>query len=480
MSQVNVGDCSAIAAYYRHPAVRARIREYCGADDGASPSCVFVSAALPEMRPPVGWTLDARRPPADLDDLLDRGGDVFRSIWDRISLPICIDLDYLNAEFLGHAFARPRKVFPKLEPIYAAVVALLQEYGIGTLALMTGRGYQFSGRIPLDCSLVEQLATFAPGVPDWYETQAKRLPPWMSDRQSPTYARAYVATGLILEYFAHQIIQRAARTSSIPIVVNGTNVGHGAEGREAVSIDLSFAGDPLDVRHMRVAFGGYQHHRFRPDVYGPEVSALDPLVTVPRSSESLDDMVDRHRTPEGAALLAESSCATMPTASNGFSLLAAEYRESALARFHESFYAIEPHGPAAWRPTYDRLDLTTLPPCVAAPLAEPNDRLLKPEHLQHVTRFLMSEGWAPRHVAGLVWSRYEKDFRWGARWAHLSPRARADFDVRVFAGMIVTGLDRGVDFNCRSAQEKRLCPFTGCQYDLRVSRNRLLARPGLT
>jgi hypothetical protein len=110
----------------------------------------------------------------------------------------------------------------------------------------------------------------------------------------------------------------------------------------------------------------------------------------------------------------------------------------------------------------------------------PNDLLLKPEYIQHVTRFLLSEGWAPRHIAGLVWSRYEKDCGWGDRWNHLSSRARAEFDVRVFAGMVATGLDRSVDFNCRSAQEKRLCPFAGCPRDLRVNRDRLLAANGLT
>ena len=50
---------------------------------------------------------------------------------------------------------------------------------------------------------------------------------------------------------------------------------------------------------------------------------------------------------------------------------------------------------------------------------------------------------------------------------------RADFDVRVFAGMLATGLDTLVDFNCASAQEKDICPRTGCPFDLRVDRDRL-------
>jgi hypothetical protein len=165
--------------------------------------------------------------------------------------------------------------------------------------------------------------------------------------------------------------------------MNGTNVGFGPEGREAVSLDLSFAGDPMDVRHVRVAFGGYQMHRFRP---------------------------------------AESSRTRIPTVTDGVAALLAEYEQSSLARFHRAFYLTEPNPPASWSRTYDRFDLSALPPCVAAPLVNPHDLLLKPEYIQHVTRFLMSEDWAPRHIAGLVWSRYEKDLGWGERWNLLSAR----------------------------------------------------------
>lgn len=466
---------SALAAYYGQPAVRARIREYCGLECGRPPSSVFLSAALPGASIPNGWTLDPQFPATDIDDVLNRGADIFRSTWDREHLLICIDVDYLNADRLGHAFARPAEVFHKMEPTYQAIGKLLERYGMGLLAVMTGRGYQLTGRIPLQSLLVHRLAALAPGVPDWYETQERRLPRWIEDRFTPAHARAYIGAGLILEYLAHQVIRQAAPKSPLPLVLNGTHVGFGPSGREAVSIDLSFAGDPMDVRHMRVAFGGYQMHRFRPDLYGTEVSSLEPLIAVPRGSASLDEMLQR-RSPDGAARLAEFSRTRIPIVTDGVAGLVADYEQSSLARFHRAFYATEPDPPAAWVHTYDRFDRSALPPCVVAPLAAPHDLLLKPEHVQHVTRFLMSEGWAPRHIAGLVWSRYEKDFGWGDRWSRLSPRARAEFDVRVFAGMITTGLDRGVDFNCRSAQEKQLCPLTGCPRDLRVNRDRLLAR----
>jgi hypothetical protein len=469
-------DGTGLTAYYSHPAVRDRIREYCGLERGQPETCVFLCASFPELPPPTGWTLDPRLPTGDLDDVLERGADIFRSVWDRHSLLVCLDVDYLHADRVGHAFARPVDVFQKMEPAYEAISALLAHYRLNLLPVMTGRGYQFTGRVPLESATIAHLAALTPDTPDWCQSQERRLPGWIEDRVTAVEGRAYVGAGLILERLAHQVIHQAARTSPLPIVLNGTNVGVGPGGREAVSLDLSFAGDPLDVRHLRVPFGGYQVHRFRPDVYGAEVSALPPLVAVPRDSRSLDEMLRWYRCPTGAATLAESSLATIPIVTEGVAALITDYEQSSLARFHRAFYATEPHGPAAWGHTYDRFDLSGLPVCVAAPLAAPHDLLLKPEHLQHVTRYLMSQGWAPRHIAGLVWSRYEKDFGWGDRWAHLSPRVRAEFDVRVFAGMVATGLDQGVDFNCRSAQEKRLCPMTGCPRDLRVDRDRLLAR----
>ena len=467
---------STIAEYYAHPAVRARIREYCGGDAGTPLSCVFLSADLPGEPPPAGWSLHSQLPPDDLDDLLDRGADVFRSVLDAASLPFYVDVDYLNAWLPGHAFARPGEVFGKLEPTYQAVVGLLAEYGIETLALMTGRGYQFTGRIPFDSPVFRRIAALAPETPDWYDTYRARVPPWLRLRITTRYARAYLAMGLLLEYFAHRVIRRAASLSSLPVVLNGTNVGDGAEGRAAVSLDLSFAGDPADVRHMRVAFGAHQHHRFRPDIYGPEVSALDPLTTVPRGKRPLAEMLEVWRHPAGAAALAESCPSRIPVSARGLARLVSDYAQSSLAACHRQFFSSPPHNPSSWPETYDRFDLAQVPPCVAAPLAMPNDWLLKPEYLQHVTRFLMSQGWTPRHIAGLAWSKYSQGCNWGTRWQYLSPRSRAEFDVRVFAGMLVAGLDRCVDFNCRSTQEKTMCPGTGCPHDLRVARERLLSQ----
>jgi hypothetical protein len=241
-----------------------------------------------------------------------------------------------------------------------------------------------------------------------------------------------------------------------------------------VSIDFSHAGDPLDIRHARVAFGAYQNHVFRPDVVGTRVATIVPaLVTLPRDEQPLLSMLARGRGTRRGMELAMRRRGSIPEAGEGISRLYGSYLKSRLASFHRDFYTTIPDSRDIWPRTYDRFDLSTVPPCTAVSLRQPNDLLLQPAYLQHVTRDLMSRGWHPRHIAGLVHSRYVRDHGWGGRWRRIDAQTRAEFDVRVFAGMIATGLDRGVDFNCRSTQEKGLCPGGGCRFDLRRDRERL-------
>jgi hypothetical protein len=117
-----------------------------------------------------------------------------------------------------------------------------------------------------------------------------------------------------------------------------------------------------------------------------------------------------------------------------------------------------------------------MPPCVSWPLVAPNDRLLQPAFIQNITRWLLADGMRARDIAAVVHSRYAADFNWGARWSWLDAETRAEFDVRVFAGLVGAGADRAVDFNCTSAQEKGQCPGVACGHDLRGDRARLLER----
>jgi hypothetical protein len=108
-------------------------------------------------------------------------------------------------------------------------------------------------------------------------------------------------------------------------------------------------------------------------------------------------------------------------------------------------------------------------------LEQPNELLLKPAGIQHIVRVLMAVGWHPRHIGGLIRSKYERNFGWGDYWFVYDAASRADFYVRLFAGQFAAGQDELIDFNCRSTQEKGYCPYSDCTQNLAVYRQKLLA-----
>jgi hypothetical protein len=455
------------ADYYRRAAVRDRIRQYCGGGGLRPLTCQRLTALRGDQPMPM-WETATTYPAGALDDLLAAGADISRSLWDTQHLLFHLDLDYHTVDEPSEPFTHPVEVFFKLEPVYRACQRVLARFGIAPLALMTGRGYHFTGRIPLDHVLIDRLAALAPGTPAWHATLPAREPWAKPGALDARHARAYVGIGLIVEHLAHLILRQASHRASIPVVFNGTDVGVGQYGRECASLDFSYAGDPLDTRFIRVAFSTYQLHELRPDLFGTRASAMPPIVAVPRANGSFTRLVTEARVPAIAARLASRTDTRLPIVTQGVAALLTDYLASPLVAFHDRFYATKPNPPETWADTYDRFDTRDLAPCVTWQLQEPNDFLLQPARLQHLTRGLMGLGWHPRHIAGLVHSRYAQDHHWGARWSRMDPQTRAEFDVRVFAGMIATGLDRGVDYNCVSAQEKGLCPWAAdCHRDLR-------------
>ncbi len=459
--------------YGDDPTVRARVLEYCGATRTGPPSAAYVATLRKGEEPFVTWGTAARHPVSEIARLLHAGGDLARSLWDTRHLVLLIDLDHQNPDEPGEPFLHPADVFVRLEPTYRAMRHVLSVVGIAALPVMTGRGYHFVGTIALDDPVIDRLAALRPKAPSWYATHEGRCPPEVDARITERQARAADGLGLLIEYLAHQVLRRAAPSSPIPVTVNGTVVGHGVHGRECVSVDLSHAGDPLDIRHFRVAFGPYQWHRARPDIVGPAAAGHTPdLVALPRARRNLLAMLLGGRTPAFGRQLAGRSHAVMPDVSPGVARLLVRYEASGLARFHRAVDDV------AAESALPRLDREAMPPCVSPALDMPNDLLLKPEHIQHLTRWLVSRGWTTRQVAELVCAVYEDGHGWGQRWTGSDARTRAEFDVRVFGGLIATGLDQMIDFNCVSAREKYICPRVGCPHDLRVDRDYALAQVG--
>jgi hypothetical protein len=461
-----------VGDYYALAAVRQRLIEYCGGAADRSPTAAYVAALRDDQRPHLTWERSVCVAADRMSSIFAEPGDLSRSLWDTQSLLFVLDLDYQNVDTPQEPFTHPAEVFFKLEPTYRATRQILDRVALPALDVMTGRGYHFAGRIPLDHAVVEQLAGLVTETPSWFATVDRRRPPGVDAAMTEQYARASAGLGLLLEHIAHLVLRRTPPTL-IPLVVNGTVVGRrGAAGRECVSIDFSHAGDPLDIRHVRIAFGTYQWHRLRPDIFGQAAAAFPPLVALPRRRRGLVEMLTRGRGLEAGALEAARESATLPDVGEGIARLLSGYVSSPLAAFHRAFAA----GVRAAGGRLPDLDLAALPPCISACLARPNDLLLRPEHLQYLTRALLARGWAAWDVARLVRSAYEAEHQWGDRWSRMDPRTRAEFDVRVFAGLIANGRDRLIDYNCVSAQEKGVCPGTGCEFDLRIDRDRLLAR----
>lgn len=459
----------AIDDYYANAQVRDRIREYCGGTRGTPPTAAYVVTLGTNASARPTWERATRIPSAELDTVWTSRADIARALWDTSHLLFVIELDYENADAQGEPFLHPADVFVKLEPAYQAATTVFDALHLPVASIMTGRGYHFIGQIALDDPSIDGLAELAPGVPAWLDGVATRRPAGVSADLTARQARAATGLGCLVEYVAH-LMHRAAAASIIPVVFNGVIVGNaGPVGRECVSIDFSYAGDPLDVRHARTAFSPYQGHRLRPDIFGDEAAMVAPFVALPRGRRCLTSVLIQGRSFEAGRHAATAARAGLPDLAAGIGTLLTMYRSSRLGEFHRGY-----HAALRATTTARRTEGSVLPPCVARTLEYPNDLLLKPEHIQHVVRALMSRGWMPAEIARLVESRYDSPQGWGDRWtARMHARTRAEFEVRVFAGLVAMGVDSLVDFNCVSAQEKGLCPRSDCRYDLRIDRNRL-------
>lgn len=437
------------AEYYGDAHVRARIAEFCGAAEGRPPTAAYLAG--------LGPTHPNSEPP-----------DLARSLWDLHHLLFFIQLDYLNADHPEEAFVHPADVLLKLEPAYRACRAVFDALDLNVLSIATARGYHFVGQIPLDAIVIEALASLSGETPAWHADHLARRRQGFPAMITARHARAATGLGLLIEHAAHLILARRW-TSSVPLVVNGSRVGTGLAGRECVSIDFSHVGEPLDLVRLRTAFSPYRRHQYRSDLFGTRVADLPPLVALPRDRQPLVTLLTDGRGLNVGRDAARTASTAIPDIKRGIVRLMGNYLHSPLAAFHRTFLAKRRHltGPLPdW-------SAAGLPPCIRAPLERPNDLLLKPEHLQHVVRGLLANGWAAPEIAALVQQKFEETAGWGDRWACSDPRTRADFDVRVFAGLVATGADELVDFNCVSAQEKDVCPRVGCPHDLRVDRDRL-------
>jgi hypothetical protein len=247
-------------------------------------------------------------------------------------------------------------------------------------------------------------------------------------------AHAFAGLGLVMEFLGRLVIELARADSEIPIELTAVEVSPSARGREMISIDLSEYGDPLFTRTVRVPFSAYLKPWQQLYAVGRNnISKIGPIIFVPVDGLDIRQAMVVMRDPVLATQLAERISTRIPDETFGTASLIRQYRSSALRRYHEYFYS-SMHDPAeSWPRTYDRAPLGDLPIEVRKALLFPNDLLLKPTGIRSVTTCLLRKGWHPRHIAGLIRSKFERDYDWGGQWIDYSPAMRADFYVRIFS-----------------------------------------------
>lgn len=445
---------------YRDSNVRARIGEFIGIAKDDSPSCEFLSATNEDAAPPF-----ESYPPRALNALLDGGFEICRSLLDKNGLIADFDIEYVNFDDGAEAFVHPERVFALQQPVQGAIEQLLEEYGIEALHFLSGRGHHFIWQINQSSSEFKELADLGRAPPSLWATEAEFH--GLNEHSVPVaFAHAFAGLGLVMEFLAHRVKQIAAPATKIPVELTAVEVGPSKHGREMISLDISEYGDPLYSRTIRVPFSIYrkpwqQHWAIRAEI----LENLPPLFVIPLHEIDWREGISIARDLGMTEKLAVGASTKIPDSTHGSGRLLADYENSELAKFDRFFYSQEQHPAELWPKTYDRVPLQILPACVRRALEQPNDLLLRPAVIRLVVRVLLALGWHPRHIAGLICSKYRRDFGW-TQFTHVDPATRADFYTRIFSGLFAAGTDDLVDFNCVSAQEQGVCSFPDCGFNL--------------
>jgi hypothetical protein len=398
--------------------------EFLGGDTPAEATCKFITADG------IGQPVRAPRSPTDLFKRLDEGLDICRSLWDRKSLIAHLDVEYVNFDFAAEAYLDPPRTFRMQEPTARAILRVLNFHGIEPLHVLSGRGHHFAWQIERTSTAFKALAdmgrkTFI-GDPG---TAGSR-----DDHDYTMLAHAFAGLGLVMEFLGRVVIDLARSETEIPIELTAVEVRPSGRGREMVSIDLSEYGDPLHTRSIRVPFSAYLKPWQQLYAVGRNnISKIGPIIFVPVDGLDIRQAMVVMRDPNLAAQLAERVSTRIPEQTFGTASLIRHYQGSALRRYHEFFYSSMHDAPETWPRTYDRAPLGDLPHDAKNALIFPNDLLLKPAGIRNVTECLLERGWHPRHIAGLIRSKFERDYDWGGQWIDYSPAMRADFYVRIFS-----------------------------------------------
>ncbi|MBE0534057.1 MAG: hypothetical protein IH624_00185 [Phycisphaerae bacterium] len=420
--------------YYRSSAVQARMAEFMGGPTIDQATCYFIARCRDYDHPEF-----AAAQPMQLSLFLENDMEICRSLWDRHSLILHLDVEYVNFDFPAEPYLDPVRAYDIQQPVYEAIIDFLRRFDIHPLHLLSGRGHHFVWRISRYCSAFDNMAHIT-RLPRQLETMyAAPLEP-LGESIDPTLAAAFEGLGLVMEYVARSVQHESAVYCSLPVQFVDLSTAPQQRGRETVAVDITEYGDPLYTRVIRVPFSAY----LKPWRNGTLHHEIPPMFAVPSAGGDRKEDIAALRDAGRAAELAQRTHTEIPDASNQMEALIEAYIRSDLARFHAWFYLPDHEPKSRWPETYDRFRPDQ--PEIRHILDHPNDLLLKPDCIRKVVVALCRQGWHPRHIAGLIRSKYERDYGWLSKWFNYDAGKRADFYTRLFAGSIALGGDVGPDF----------------------------------
>ncbi|RPI23727.1 MAG: hypothetical protein EHM61_19045 [Acidobacteria bacterium] len=438
--------------YYRNPDVVSRVTEFLGGFSVEEATCVYLSRSDHVL-----YSNLQLKTPTQLPYYLDQGVDLARSLWDRRSLIVDLDIEYVNFDFPAEPYLDLERTFSLQQPVVLAVQKVLLRSGIAPLHVMGGRGHHFLWRLPRETQAFKTLVPLGRLSRPTRMLYARPHPPTGETVPEDT-AHAFAGLGLVIEYLVHLIKAETAGQCEIPVEVTAVEVAPGLRGREMISIDISAFGDPLFTRMVRIPFSAYRKPWEQGLATTPGLTGrIPPLFFIPLHEMRVHEGLRVMQDAEQVAELAQRASVQIPDQAQGTNHLVNSYRGSDLKRFHDWFYSQEHDPVETWPDTYDRTPLEAYPCCARQVLQDPNDRLLKPAYLRLVTHVMMALGWHPRHISGLIRSKYEREFGWIPPWVEYDTGLRSDFYTRLFSGLFCTGLDQVEDFARTNGHRPFIC-----------------------
>ncbi len=423
---------------YSDPHVRRRIGEYLGGSATSPATCAYLT-----YTDGCGDGTLEKVSPGALEWFFENELDIARSLLDRESLLIHLDIEYVNFDSPEAVYVDPWNAFEMQEPVIRVVEEWLTAWEIRPIHLITGRGHHFVWRVGKESPVAVHLAALGrAGADEAMEEESSEA--------------AFAGLALVMEHVAHEIRKQASPRSYIPVEITALHVGPSTtSSREIVSIDISEYGDPMATRVIRVPFSRYRKAIQLGFAHAPDgLGAIPAMFVIPLHEMDWHQALKVRQDVSDIIGLARCTSMRIPLQEAGMRNLLQHYLKSDLRGFHEDYL----RGKRKAESEAQRLPWEEFPQCVRHLFEEPNDCLLKPAGMQQVTRTLLALGWPPPQIARVIGDTFcDQGHRWGQHWDFYDPVMRSEFYVRLFSGLIATGADALVDFNCKSTQEKGFC-----------------------